>query len=203
MSRSDIHVGMKVVPCERERAGPRSLVTGAESPEKWTRVPRILHRVPLPAFRSKRGARQVNSHVGGTPYARFAGRCVMELLYPCCCGLDVHRETVVACVRRQDHRRKRTQVRSCGTNTSEILELHRWLTEEGCTRVAMESTEVFWQPVFNLLEARFVVILANAQHIKAVPGRKTDVKDCESLADLLAHSRTRTPDSRRPCGFEP
>jgi transposase len=115
----------------------------------------------------------------------------MEVLYPRCCGLDVHRETVVACVRLQDHRRKRTEVRSFGTTTSQILELHRWLTEEGCTHVAMESTGVFWQPVFNLLEGSVVVVLANAQHIKAVPGRKTDVKDCEWLADLLAHGLIR------------
>lgn len=115
----------------------------------------------------------------------------MEVLYPRCCGLDVHRETVVACVRLQDHRRKRAEVRSFGTTTSAILALHRWLTEEGCTHVAMESTGVFWQPVFNLLERSFVVILANAHHIKAVPGRKTDVKDCEWLADLLAHGLIR------------
>ena len=67
----------------------------------------------------------------------------MEVLYPRCCGLDVHREMVVACVRLQDHRRKRTEVRSFGTTTSEILKLHRWLTEEGCTHVAMESTGVY------------------------------------------------------------
>jgi transposase len=115
----------------------------------------------------------------------------MEVLYPRCCGLDVHRRTVVACVRLQEHRRKRTEVRTFGTTTSEILELHRWLAEACCTHVAMESTGVFWQPVFNLLEGSFVVILANAQHIKAVPGRKTDVKDCEWLADLLAHGLIR------------
>jgi transposase len=82
-------------------------------------------------------------------------------------------------------------VRSFGTTTSALRELHRWLSEEGCTHVAMESTGIFWQPVFNLLEGRFVVILANAHHIKAVPGRKTDVKDCEWLADLLAHGLIR------------
>jgi transposase len=115
----------------------------------------------------------------------------MEVLHPRCCGLDVHRETIVACLRLQDHRRKRIDVRSFGTTTSEILKLHHWLTVEGCSHVAMESTGVFWQPVFNLLEGRFVVVLANAQHIKAVPGRKTDVKDCEWLADLLAHGLIR------------
>src|SRR5438874_766017 len=118
MSRGDIHVGMKVVACERERAGPRSLVTGAESPEKNGPGCRAFF-IPYccPRFRSKRGARQVNSVFCCTPRARFAGRCVMEVLYPRCCGLDVHRETVVACVRLQDHRRKRTEVRSFGTTT--------------------------------------------------------------------------------------
>ena len=115
----------------------------------------------------------------------------MEVLYPRCCGIDVHRQTLVACVRLQTQRRKQTEVQSFGTTTAEILRLHRWLTEHGCTHVAMESTGVFWQPVFNLLEGSFVVVLANAQHIKAVPGRKTDVKDCEWLADLLAHGLIR------------
>jgi transposase len=115
----------------------------------------------------------------------------MEVLYPRCCGIDVHRETLVACVRLQTSRRKQTEVQSFGTTTAEILRLHRWLTEHGCTHVAMESTGVFWQPVFNLLEGSVVVVLANAQHIKAVPGRKTDVKDCEWLADLLAHGLIR------------
>lgn len=115
----------------------------------------------------------------------------MEVLYPRCCGLDVHRETVVACVRLQESRRKHTEVRTFGTTTSELLRLHRWLTDADCTHVAMESTGVFWQPVFNVLEGGFVVVLANAQHIRAVPGRKTDVKDCEWLADLLAHGLIR------------
>jgi transposase len=115
----------------------------------------------------------------------------MEVLYTRCCGIDVHRETLVACVRRQEHRRKHTEVRTFGTTTSEILRLHHWLTDQACTHVAMESTGVFWQPVFNLLEGSFVVVLANAQHIKAVPGRKTDVKDCEWLVDLLAHGLIR------------
>jgi transposase len=82
-------------------------------------------------------------------------------------------------------------VQSFGTTTAEILRLHAWLSEAGCTHVAMESTGVYWQPVFNLLEGSFGVVLANAHHIKAVPGRKTDVKDCEWLADLLAHGLIR------------
>ena len=115
----------------------------------------------------------------------------MEVLYARCCGIDVHKESLVACVRVQEGRRKHTDVQSFGTTTAEILRLHAWLSEAGCTHVAMESTGVYWQPVFNLLEGSFGVVLANAHHIKAVPGRKTDVKDCEWLADLLAHGLLR------------
>ena len=111
----------------------------------------------------------------------------MEVLYPRCCGIDVHKASLVACVRVQEGRRKETAVQSFGTTTAEILRLSAWLSEHACTHVAMESTGVYWQPVFNVLEERFGVVLANAHHIKAVPGRKTDVKDCEWLAELLAH----------------
>jgi transposase len=115
----------------------------------------------------------------------------MEVLYPRGCGIDVHKESLVACLRVQEDRRTRREVQSFGTTTAEILRLHAWLSEAACTHVAMESTGVYWQPVFNLLEGSFGVILANAHHIKAVPGRKTDVKDCEWLADLLAHGLIR------------
>jgi transposase len=114
----------------------------------------------------------------------------MEVLYSRCCGIDVHKESL-ACMRVQDGRRKHTEVQSFGTTTAEILRLHAWLVAAECTHVAMESTGVYWQPVFNLLEGGFGVVLANAHHIKAVPGRKTDVKDCEWLADLLAQSKQR------------
>lgn len=115
----------------------------------------------------------------------------MEVLYPRCCGIDVHKASLVACVRVQEGRRKETAVQSFGTTTAEILRLSAWLSEHACTHVAMESTGVYWQPVFNVLEERFGVVLANAHHIKAVPGRKTDVKDCEWLAELLAHGLIR------------
>lgn len=111
----------------------------------------------------------------------------MEVLHPRCCGIDVHKESLVACLRVQDDRRTRREVQSFGTATAEILRLHAWLVGAECTHVAMESTGVYWQPVFNLLEGTVAVILANAHHIKAVPGRKTDVKDCEWLADLSAY----------------
>jgi len=73
------------------------------------------------------------------------------------------------------------------TTTEELLQLGDWLKEQGCTHIAFEATGVYWKPVFNLLEGRFQVLVVNAQHIKAVPGRKTDVKDAEWIADLLAH----------------
>lgn len=115
----------------------------------------------------------------------------MDVVYPRCCGIDVHKETVVACLRVQEGRRKETQVRSFGTTTADLRRLQAWLMEAQCTHVAMESTGVYWQPVFNVLEGACAVVLANAQHIKAVPGRKTDVKDCEWLAELLAHGLIR------------
>lgn len=111
----------------------------------------------------------------------------MERVYERCCGLDVHKERVVGCVRTPGPRRSRTQVQTFGTTTRELLRLSDWLSENGVTHVAMESTGVYWKPVYNVLEGVFEVLLVNAQHIKAVPGRKTDVRDCEWIAELLEH----------------
>jgi transposase len=112
----------------------------------------------------------------------------MDTLYPCCAGLDVHKATVVACVRTATAGGKvRRGVRTFGTMTADLLALADWLAGAGVTHVAMESTGVYWKPVFHLLEGRFEVLLVNAQHIKQVPGRKTDVKDCEWIAQLLQH----------------
>lgn len=107
----------------------------------------------------------------------------MEVIYPRCCGLDVHAKTVVACLCLLGQK----QVRTFSTMTADLLQLSDWLAAAGCTHVAIESTGVYWRPVFNILEANFNVILVNAQHIKAVPGRKTDVRDCEWVCDLLRH----------------
>jgi transposase len=107
----------------------------------------------------------------------------MEVVYECCCGLDVHAKTVVACVIKKG----RKEIRSFAPMTEGLLQLGDWLSSEGCTHVAIESTGVYWKPVFNLLEGTVEMILVNARHIKAVPGRKTDVRDCEGLADLLRH----------------
>lgn len=112
----------------------------------------------------------------------------MEILYGRCAGIDVHKKNVVVCVRRADGPTKeRQQVRTFGTMTQQLLSLVDWLVAEGVTHVAMESTGVYWKPVFNLLEGLCEVILVNAHHIKQVPGRKTDVKDCQWIAELLQH----------------
>src|SRR5205809_1436979 len=107
----------------------------------------------------------------------------MEVLHDCGCGLDVHAKTVEACLITKG----RKELRTFSTMTDELLRLADWLTSAGCTHVAMESTGVYWKPIFNVLEGLLSVILVNARHVKAVPGRKTDVRDCEWLADLLRH----------------
>jgi transposase len=112
----------------------------------------------------------------------------MDILYTHCCGLDVHKRTVVACLITPGPAGQPVkQVRTFGTMTDELLALGDWLAAANCTHVAMESTGVYWQPIYNLLEERFQLLLVNARHIKAVPGHKTDVRDCEWLADLLRH----------------
>ena len=110
----------------------------------------------------------------------------MDILYTCCAGLDVHKMTVVACVRRVAAGGKvHKEVRTFETTTRGLLALADWLRAEQVTHAAMESTGVYWKPVFNILEGQVELILVNAQHIKQVPGRKTDVKDCEWIAQLL------------------
>ncbi len=112
----------------------------------------------------------------------------MEVINPRSCGLDVHKKTVVACVMTPDSRETRT----FSTMTSSLLELADWLVEHRVTHVAMESSGVFWKPIYNLLEGLDLTLLVvNARHIKAVPGRKTDVKDAEWIADLLRHGLLR------------
>ena len=112
----------------------------------------------------------------------------MQVLYARCAGLDVHKKTVVACLMLTEPTGEmRKQVRTFATTTQSILALSDWLTSQQVTHVAMESTGIYWRPIFNLLEGTFSVVLVNAQHMKAVPGRKTDVKDSEWLADLLRH----------------
>jgi transposase len=116
----------------------------------------------------------------------------MEQILERCCGLDVHKKTVAACLRLPGPDGKgREVVRTFGTMTHELLVLHDWLQTNGVTHVAMESTGVYWKPVYHVLEADFTVLLVNAAHIKQVPGRKTDVQDCVWIAQLLAHGLLR------------
>lgn len=112
----------------------------------------------------------------------------MDIIYGCCAGLDVHKESIQVCVRKMDVRGQvQEQVRAFGTTTRELLALYDFLSHCGVTHVAMESTGVYWKPVWNILESGFELILVNARHIKNVPGRKTDVKDCQWIAQLLQH----------------
>jgi len=116
----------------------------------------------------------------------------MDVLFERCCGLDVHKKLVVACViiTPPDGEPERT-VHSFGTMTEDLLKLADWLEACGVSHVAMESTGVYWQPIWNLLEDRFTLVLVNAQHVHQVPGHKTDVRDCEWLAELLRHGLLR------------
>jgi transposase len=116
----------------------------------------------------------------------------MEVIHARCAGLDVHKKTVVACrITTQGNGHKEPAIATFGTTTPELLQLRDWLREGGCTHVAMESTGEYWKPVYYLLEGHVELLLVNARHIKAVPGRKTDVKDAEWLADLLRHGLLR------------
>jgi transposase len=115
----------------------------------------------------------------------------MHVLYPKCCGLDVHKASLSACILIQGPDGKERRLRRFGTMTSDIAELAHWLNGHGVQMVAMESTGVYWKPIWNLLEDQFELLLVNAQHLKAVPGRKTDIKDCEWIAELLQYGLLR------------
>lgn len=115
----------------------------------------------------------------------------MEILHPRCAGLDVHKDSVVACVRCVSPPAHQ-EVQSFATTTSGLLALADWLASHACTHVAMEATGVYWKPIWHVLEGRFELVLANAQHIRNVPGRKTDVNDAMWIADLLAHGLIRS-----------
>jgi transposase len=112
----------------------------------------------------------------------------MEVLYAHCAGLDVHKETVVACVRHMEGGKVSSTVKSFASTTGELMALSEWLTMEQVTHIGMEATGVYWKPVWHILsDGEFELVLANAAHVKNVPGRKTDVNDAMWLADLLAH----------------
>ena len=115
----------------------------------------------------------------------------MKTLHERCAGLDVHKEEVVACLRVAAQGKAEHEVRRFPTTTRGLLELAEWLEAARCTHVAMEATGVYWKPVWHVLEGRFELVLANAAHVKGVPGRKSDVNDATWIADLLAHGLIR------------
>jgi transposase len=112
----------------------------------------------------------------------------MEIVYERCAGLDVHKKTVVACrIIRGSTGGWQQETRTFKTMTADLLALADWLRAGEVSHVAMESTGVFWRPVYNILESEFTVLVVNAKHIKYVPGRKTDVKDAAWIAQVLQH----------------
>ena len=116
----------------------------------------------------------------------------MDVIYRRCCGLDIHKKTIVAClITPGEDEKPQKEICSFGAMTGDLLKLLDWLMEHQVTHVSMESTGVYWKPLYNLFEGSFDMLLANARHIKSVPGGKTDVKDCEWIADLLRHGLIR------------
>jgi transposase len=116
----------------------------------------------------------------------------MEVLHPHCAGLDVHKDSVVACVRHVREGKVTTVVKTFKTTTRELMALSDWLTTEAVTHIAMEATGVYWKPIWHILaDGEFALVLANAAHVKNLPGRKTDVNDATWLADLMAHGLIR------------
>ncbi len=114
----------------------------------------------------------------------LTGGHLMEKVYDKCCGVDIHKKLIVACFKQG----RKQEIREFGATTRELLEMTEWLAEGGCEQVAMESTASYWKPLYNILEsAGLDAMVVNAQHMKAVPGRKTDATDAEWIADLLQH----------------
>src|SRR3954463_14176397 len=153
-------------------------------------TPRAPPLVPRPARRP--GARLLEFPDGGPTPAARREEGAMEVLYPRCAGLDVHKATVVAAVRLVAGGKVVREVRTFATTTAGLLELAEWLGENGCTHAVMEATGVYWKPVWHILaEGGLTLILANAAQVRNVPGRKTDVNDAAWLAELLAHGLVR------------
>jgi len=115
----------------------------------------------------------------------------METIFARCAGLDIHKETVEATVRILEGNKVQQQTRRWGTMTGEVRAMGEWLEAQGVTHLAMESTGVFWKPLYNILESRFTLILVNARHLKQVPGRKSDVRDSQWIAQLLQYGLLR------------
>src|SRR6266566_2298919 len=111
----------------------------------------------------------------------------MQVMYERCAGIDVHQRFLVVCLSIVEAGRRRKEIRTFRNETAALLSLREWLVQEACTHVGMESTGVYWMQVYRRLEGVFEVVVTNAQHIKGVPGRKTDVQDADWIADLLQH----------------
>jgi transposase len=125
----------------------------------------------------------------------------MQVVYHRCCGLDIHKKLIVACLLSMSAQGVHKEMRTFGTTLTDLYRLRDWLVANECQIVAMESTGVYWKPIWNVLEEELKLLLVNAQHIKAVPGRKTDTKDAEWIADLLQHGLLRAsfvPPRRKP-----
>jgi transposase len=137
------------------------------------------------------GARLLDFDDVNSPPARSEEN-IVEVMHARCAGLDVHKDSVVGCVRMQQDAQAVHQIRTFGTTTRELLRLSDWLGEHDVTHVAMEATGVYWKPVWHVLDGAFELVLANAMHIKNVPGRKTDVNDATWISDLLAHGLIRS-----------
>ncbi|HEX4785444.1 MAG TPA: transposase, partial [Candidatus Sulfotelmatobacter sp.] len=116
----------------------------------------------------------------------------MQVVHTRCAGLDVHKKSVYACVIYPKGDGKQWEVRSFGTMTADLLKLADWLREHQVSHVAMEATGVYWRPIWAVLQGHFELLLVNPHHIKVIPGRKTDTKDCEWIADLLQHGLVRS-----------
>jgi Transposase len=163
---------------------------GTKADLPWSIKPALksgLDIAPNPKL-SPRFGKSTRSRLFQLSMSSGAGRkeTRMETILARCAGLDVHKESVEACVRRiEPNGRVHRETRHWGTMTRDLLEMADWLAAEGVTNVAMESTGVFWKPIFNILEGRFTVLLVNARHLKQVPGRKSDVRDCQWIAQLL------------------
>src|SRR6266446_1021469 len=162
--------------------------TKADSP--WSIEPALkfgLDIAPNPKL-SPRFGESTRSRLFYLSMSSGAGRkeTRMENIFACCAGLDVHKESVEACVRRiEPSGRVHQETRHWGTMTRDLQAMADWLAAEGVTNVAMESTGVYWKPIYNILESRFTVLLVNARHLKQVPGRKSDIRDCQWIAQLL------------------
>ena len=147
---------------------------------------------PVLRHRRNRRARTLDfAHADSAP-AAIAERRVMDILYPRCAGLDVHAGSVTACARIAAGGQVNYHHHTVSTTTAGLLALSEWLTGNGCSHVAMEATGVYWKPVWHVLESDFTLILANAMHIRNVPGRKSDMNDATWIANLLAHGLIRS-----------